>query len=466
MNVQSSGNISHTLAVFAAGLEGSQIPAEVRLRAQHHMLDAIGIAFASGRFDFARKMLAGTVALGGQGAVPVIGMATTLSPRDAAMMNGFLVHGLDFDDTHMGGIIHPTASIMPAVFSAAVMKGAKGADIITAYVVGMEAATRLAAVGRGAFHQVGFHPTGIIGIFGCVLAVGKLFGLTPAELAHAQGVAVSMAAGSMEFLEDGAWNKRLHPGWAAQAAITAVSLAQSGFVGITRPYEGRFGLFNAYMGKEVARADYSLATQGLGQTWELLNTAIKPYPTCHFVHACIDSALILRQQGLTADDIEKIEALVPADAIKTVCEPEANKKRPANSYDAQFSVPFLTAAAFVRGCVTLAELEEDALKDARILDLATRCSYRSDPDSPFPKAYSGELRVTTKSGKELRHREHINRGAADRPLSNAEIAEKFRGNAALAMSAGTISEVEGGVLALEQANDPSALVRILGASVH
>ncbi len=224
----------------------------------------------------------------------------------------------------------------------------------------------------------------------------------------------------------------LSPGWAAQAGMTAAAMAKEGFNGISRPFVGRFGLYNAYLGPLAEKADIALATDGLGTTWELLKTAIKPYPACHFTHANIDAALALRDKGATLDTIESIVALVPAEVIKTVCEPVANKQRPANSYDAQFSVPYLVATAFRNGRMTLAELEDSALSDPQTLDLAACVSYRADPDSAFPKAYSGELIVTLKDGTELRHREHINRGADERPLTNAEIVEKYDANAAVA----------------------------------
>jgi 2-methylcitrate dehydratase PrpD len=158
--------IAGTLAQFAHGLDFNAIPAEVRERAKHLMLDATGIAYASGGYDFAHKTLTAIAGLGGSGQVPVIGLPQRLSPRDAALVNGVLAHGLDFDDTHTGGIIHSTASLWPAVLSAAFWRGKSGADLVTAYVAGVEAATRLGAVGSGHFHQVGFHPTGMIGVFG------------------------------------------------------------------------------------------------------------------------------------------------------------------------------------------------------------------------------------------------------------------------------------------------------------
>lgn len=441
------------LAAFTAGLKLHDIPAPVQARAVHHVLDAVGIAHASSRYDFAHRTLTALRDLGGAGAVPVFGLPARLPPRDAAMMNGLLCHGLDFDDTHLGGVIHPTAAVFPAAFAAAMHASTSGEELLVAYVAGVEAATRIAAVAKGAFHAAGFHPTGVVNAFASALAAGRLFGLTERELVHAQGIALSMASGSLEFLEDGAWTKRIHPGWAAQAGLTAASLARQGFTGATRPYSGRYGLYNAYLGNVAAGLDLSAATAGLGETWELGETSIKPFPACHFTHACVDAALALRQ-CIEPAAILRIEALVPHQIIPVVCEPAANKRRPANAYDAQFSVPFLVAAAWMRGRLTLAELEPDALADPGILALAARVSHAADPDSPFPRSYSGELVVHLHDGTTRRHREEVNRGAPPRPLSNADIVAKYRGNAALALSPGAACRIEDAVLAL--ARHPAA----------
>ncbi len=443
--------IREALAAFVTELDHDDIPATVRRRALHHMLDAAGIAMASTRYDFAHKTLAGLSGIAGRGDVPVIGMPASLPPRDAATMNGFLCHGLDYDDTHVAAIVHPTASVFPAVLSAAAHVGASGRDMVTAYIAGVETAARIGMVAKSQFHQVGFHPTGMVGVFGCALAAGRLMGLNAKQLANAQGLAVSMAAGSMEFLEDGAWNKRFHPGWAAAAGITAAAVAKEGFVGISRPYDGRFGLFNAYLGcgprTELIAPD--LATAGLGEVWELLATAIKPFPTCHFTHGAIDAALALREEVGDHREIKAIKVLVPEGVHATICEPEANKKRPQNDYDAKFSTHFLVSAALVRGRLSLDELEPDVLRDPQILALAERLSYADDPDSPFPAAYSGEVIITMNDGRELRHREHVNRGAADRPLSNEDIIAKFRENAAMVVDARTMDRQLAAMLALD-----------------
>jgi 2-methylcitrate dehydratase PrpD len=305
----------------------------------------------------------------------------------------------------------------------------------------------------------------LIGAFACALAAGRLMGLGTNQLVMAQGLTLSAAAGSLEFLEDGAWNKRFHPGWAAVAGITAAALAEQGFVGAKRAYEGRFGLYASHLQDHFNPANLTFATAGLGEEWELLQVAVKPYPACHFVHASIDAALALRRDfKLDAGEVDRVCALVPAEVVKTVCEPLANKRRPVNSYDAQFSIPYAIAAALRHGRFTLAELEGDALADPEILDLADRVEYAIDPTSTFPRHYSGEVVVATRSGRTLRHREAINRGNGDRPLSEAAIVEKFHANAARRIAPERARRIEALLLTLDEAPDARAIADALGVS--
>ncbi|MEM7189716.1 MAG: MmgE/PrpD family protein [Pseudomonadota bacterium] len=467
MNMQSkveSQPITTALAEFALGLAHDDVPAEVRTRAHHTMLDAAGIALASTRYPFAHPVLAGLQAFDDIGTVPVFGMAARLSARDAATMNGFLCHGLDYDDTHIAGIVHATASLLPACLSAASMAGSSGREVITAYVVGIETATRLGMCARGAFHQAGFHPTGMIGIFGCVLAAGRLMGLNAKQLENAQGIAVSMASGSMEFLEDGASNKRFHPGWAASSALTACALAREGFKGATRPYDGRFGLYNIYGGKFADWFDFSGVAAEFGTRWELMNVAIKPYPTCHFTHASIDCALALRDRA-PIDKIARIDASVPQEVHKTICEPVANKRRPQNDYDAKFSTHFLVGTALKYGRLGLAELEPEFLADADVARLMELTECHPYGDGPFPAAYSGKVKITLTDGTVLEQDEPVNRGAADRPLSNAEIVAKYRENAAMWAGPDRVDAMQAAMLSLDDAPDAASALAVFSAAL-
>jgi len=442
--------IADALAGFAATLRPGNIPEAVRERARHLILDAVGIAHASTHYDFAHRSLSAAHELSGAGgATPVIALATRLTPRDAMLMNGVLIHGLDYDDTHAAGVIHATASTFPCALGTAALAGADGEALLAAYVVGMEVGARLASVAQGGFHQVGFHPTGLIGAFACTLLAGRLLGLNAAQLASAQGIALSMASGSMEFLQDGAWTKRMHPGWAAGAGLTAATMARHGFVGPKQVYEGRFGLFNSHLGPLAREGNLTLATAGLGEVWELAKVNVKPLPACHFTHACADAAVVLRDRhGLRPQQIRSVRALVPAEVVKTVCEPVATKKRPQNSYDAQFSIPYIVASALIRGRFGLAELDEAALRDEQTLALAAKVEYAVDPDSPFPKYYSGEVIVTLDDGRELRHREHVNRGGEERPITNADVVRKYEENMALVAAPARAAQVRELVLSI------------------
>jgi 2-methylcitrate dehydratase PrpD len=459
-------NIAQALAAFVHNLEFDAIPAAVRERAAYLMLDATGIALASTRWDFAHKSLSAVQGLAGSGGgrkCTVLGMPARLPLRDAVLLNGILVHGLDYDDTHVPGVIHATASAFPCALGVGEHLGLSGRAVLTAYVAGIETGARLGAVAKGAFHQIGFHPTGLIGAYACALLAGRLLGATPAQLHMAQGITLSTGAGSLEFLEDGSWSKRLHPGWAGVAGITGAALARQGFVGPQRPYEGRFGLFPSHLGPLAEGCDYALATAGLGETWELEQVAVKPFPICHFAHGCADAALALRREhGLRPEDIAEVRALVPREVIKTICEPVANKLRPVSDYDAKFSLPFIVAACLVRGRFGLAELEADALHDETILALAAKVRYEADPASPFPRAYSGELVLTTRDGRELRQREHINRGAAERPLANAEIEAKFLDNAQRAVSRERAGRIRDALLGLPDVADVREMAAVLG----
>ena len=453
-----SALVSEELARFAGTYATAAIPAAVTARARHLILDAAGIALASTGYDFAHRAMTAISGLAGGGDFAVIGMPARLPLRDAALINGILVHGLDFDDTHSGGVIHATASVLPTVLAVGTQQRASGREMLAAYVLGVEVAARLGAVAKGAFHQIGFHPTGLIGAFACALAAGRLMGLNEKQLVMAQGLTLSAGSGSLEFLEDGAWNKRFHPGWAAVSGITAAALARQGFVGAKRAYEGRFGLYASHLQSHFDPANLALATAGLGETWELQQVAVKPYPACHFVHACVDAAVTLtRDHNLDAREIEQVRALVPAEVVKTVCEPAANKRRPANSYDAQFSIPYTVATALRRGQFTLDELEDEALGDADTLALANRVHHEIDPATTFPRHYTGEVIVTLRGGRTLRHREAINRGNGERPLSEADIIAKFRSNAARAVSQARAQDIEASLLSLDQAGDVSTI---------
>lgn len=446
-----SSPIARKLARFAAELSYDAIPAPVRDRAKYHVLDAVGNALASTHYDFSRRILESLRALGEVGTSTVIGVPHKLPIRDAALMNGALIHGLDYDDTHMKAIVHPSASALPCALAVSEYKGVSGRDLLAAYILGVEVAARLGIAAKGGFHHVGFHPTGVVAHFSCALAAGHLMHLDAAQLAMAQGIVVSTAAATHEFRIVGGWNKRIHPGWAAAAGITAAALARGGFFAPDTAYEGKFGLYKTHLGALEAQVDYEGITAALGDRWEAAEVAIKPFPVCHFIHACADAALAVRSQAaLEAEDIRRVRVLIPKETIHIIAEPAAAKTRPDSSYQAKFSVQYSVAACLARGRLGLLELEDEARNDKQILSLAERVSVEADPDSQYPRYFSGGIVVDTQDGRVLSHYEPVNRGTGERKLKEHEIVDKFLENAELAVSRSIALQVRDAVLDMDR----------------
>jgi 2-methylcitrate dehydratase PrpD len=449
------------LGTFAASFDLSQVPDDVIAGAKLCILDAIGIAFASNTFDFAARTAAGITDLAGSGDHVVIGRRERLPLRDAALLNGVLIHGLDYDDTHPGSVVHATASALPVVLAEGQRRCVTGARALAAYVLAVEADARIGLHAGGWWQKAGFHPTGVVGVFGAALAAGYLQGQSPAQLATGQGLALSMASGSMEFLDDGTWTKRLHPGWAASSGLTAASLALHGFESPRQAFEGRFGLFNTYLAGRWPGTDRDLFA-GLGERWETASVAIKPYPVCHFNHACGDAALALQaEHGFTAAEVVSITARIHRNQMPVVCEPAAAKLCPQSDYDAKFSLPYFVAACLVRGRFGLQELEPASITDPNILALCAKVQCEHDEASAFPEYFSGQVEIQLRDGRCLERRERVNRGAAERPLSQQEIEDKFLANALLCVSSAQAQAVLLAVMNLEQADSLEPLCAAL-----
>jgi 2-methylcitrate dehydratase PrpD len=436
------------LARFAAELSWDDIPANVRDRAKLQILDALGTGLAASTYPYAAHALAGVRALGGDGICSVIGQREALSARDAALANGMLIHGLDFDDTHLASIIHATAASLPAALAVAETTNSSGRDMLVAYIAGMETAIRIGLAANGAFHHAGYHATAIASHFSSAIIAGKLMGLDAEALTMAQGIAGSSASGLQVFLEEGAWTKRFHPGWGAVAGITAAHLAQNGFVGPRRPYEGKFGLFDTHLQAHASEADMSQFVEGLGARWHLPDTAIKPYPICHFIHGCADAAIALSGE-IDASDIVAVEADVPEPTLPIVAEPAASKIAPKTDYEAKFSTQFVVAACLARGRFGLAELSDEALSDPELQDLSAKVTCKADPETAFPTYFSGGVSVTLRDGRTLSRHVRVNSGAGERALDVDGVSNKFRACAQLACDDAQIERIRDIVLDLE-----------------
>jgi len=438
---------AEALAEFAANLTWDSIPAEVRERAQLQILDTIGVGVAARSYPFAAKAIAGVKVLAGTGKCSVIGEPGGMSVRDAALANGMLLHGLDFDDTHLGAIIHASVASLPAALAVGEAVGASGQDMLVAYVAGMETAIRIGLAANGAFHHAGYHATAVASHFSSAIVAGKLMGLNVHELTMAQGVAGSSAAGLQVFLEEGAWTKRFHPGWGAVAGITAATMAQQGFVGPSRVYEGKFGLFETHFQDHINDTDIDQLDSGLGERWELAATAIKPYPVCHFIHGCADAAIEISRE-IDVGQIKAIEAFLPGPTMPIVAEPAAAKLTPKTDYEAKFSAQFVVATCLAKGCFGLAELRDECFSDAELLDLTAKVTCAADPDTSFPTYFSGGLVVHLDNGQKISRHVPVNSGAGDKMLDETGVSAKFRACAKMSIDDDQAERIREAVLAL------------------
>lgn len=430
-----AANIAEQLAEFAVSVNASELPRPVWDKSVHHIIDSIGIGFASHRFPFAAPGLAGIAAAGNPGSTSVVGCSLQLSPRDAAMANAYLMHGLDFDDTHPGSIVHPTVACLPTALALGESLDLTWGDVIAGYAAGMETCIRVGLAVKGGFHHAGFHATGLVSHFSAAVVAGKLLGLSAQDIVGAQGIAASTAAGVQVFLEDGAWTKRLHPGLGAAAGMTAAHLVQHGFAAPRRPYEGRFGFFETHMQTHIGDVDYPCIVAGLGRDWTLLDTAIKPYPVCHFIHGAAEAALQLHAQVPDVSRVTRIICELPRATLPIVAEPAAAKVVPRSDYEAKFSAQFVVAACLLKGRFGLAELEDEALADPATLALAQRVTCIEERDSNFPLHFSGAVTVELDSGETLTCRIPVNLGSGERALTRDDIVTKFHGTAGIALSA-------------------------------
>ncbi|MEW6641009.1 MAG: MmgE/PrpD family protein [Pseudomonadota bacterium] len=342
-------NETATLAAYVNNLTFDDIPAEVKARAKALTLDLLGSAVRARReADSTPSLLAmlATLALDGRGDATVFGDDRGYTPAVAALLNGALGHSLDFDDTHADSSLHPSAPVVPAAFAVGEMVGASGRDVLTAIVAGYEVCCRLGnALDPTSHYARGFHPTATAGTYGAAAAAGKLLGLSEQQLISAFGVSGSQAAGSLQFLVNGAWNKRFQVGAAAMNGVIAATLAKQNFVGASESVEGKHGLLVGY----TDHADAAKATAGLGTVYETMKIGVKPYPSCRYTHAAVDALIAMRREhNLTPDNVAKVEIGLHRNGI-TLTGDAATKRHPRSIVGGQFSMFFTGALALDQG---------------------------------------------------------------------------------------------------------------------
>lgn len=419
-------DITRKLVDFCQSVKRGDLPEEVIDRTKYLTLDFLGVASRGSMVESTKAMygLVEDLGLDPQGGV-IIGTGMRASYQYAALANGTSAHSLELDDVNNEASLHPGVAVFPAVFAACEMVGADGKKFIEGAVVGYEVTVRLGkALTPSAHYAQGFHPTGTCGVFGAAVAASKILGLDEGQMLNMMGIVGSQAAGSMEFLADGAWTKRMHPGWAAHSGIIAALLAKKGFKGPSTILEGRNGFLHAYS----ASSDPSEVLEGLAESYQILRTSIKPHACCRYKQAPIDGILrIMEQNRLKPDEVEKVTLGILKTGFPIIVRPEELKYNPRSVVDAQFSMPFGAAVAILHGKASLDEYTPDKMNSPQVKAMMDKITCVENPEleKVFPKQWPATVEILTREGKSYSAKVDYPKGDPENPLTWEELIEKF-----------------------------------------
>ena len=411
------GRLADNVAAFVAGSDFEKLPPEVVDAAKAAFLDCVGVALAGSAEESAR--ICGALARRESGAAEaaVIGQGFRTSATFAALCNGTSAHALDYDHSYLMG--QPTAGLIPAVLTMGEASGSSGRDVLAAYVAGFELVSRLARSMPQLSTHGHWHATSSFGTVGAAACCGRLAGLDAAGMRNALGIAASMASGMV-------WNfatmtKPLHAGLAAQNGVLAARLAGQGFTSSPAVLEEGKGLFDCFgRGLECDATPF----ESLGRTFDLaaIGVSVKPYPCGGLTHSAVDAVLELRQEGLRADQVDSMRVGVTSQVFDRIM-----NAPPANGIESKFSMPYILARVLADGALVLDTFTDDAAADPAIRRLAESIVMELDAGlvETADGARPADVTVRLKDGGELRRRVDHSRGRPEKPLTPAELREKF-----------------------------------------
>jgi 2-methylcitrate dehydratase PrpD len=412
--------VTKLFAQFVSSTTYRGLSSTVKSKLKELLLDYIGVASgAAVQSESSKPILTAILSLGAKGSNTVICKGRSFTAPYAALLNGAFGHSFDFDDTHLAGVLHPGVSVIPAALAEAETRQASGEELLTSLAVGYEVTCRLSLALVDKAYARGFHNTGTAGIFGAVAAIAKLRHL-PADIVEmAFGIAGSKAAGSMQYLENGSWNKRLHPGFAAHDAFLCVALAEAGVLGATKIMEGKFGFLHAYTTNE--NIDYAALTRKFGSEWAFMATALKPFPGCRMTHTAIEVAGNMCGKHVTVQEIEKVTVAIKPTMWNVVGVPLPNKIHPQNEVDAQFSIYYQTAVALIDGSNTGWQVYS-RMQDQDVHDLLDKITVVKDDSF---KGMETRLTVRWKNGREKTDTLEAPLGEHENPFSRQKVDAKY-----------------------------------------
>lgn len=404
--------VGERLGELVAASRWDALPQALRHEGKRSLLNFIGCALGVARTSPIEMAMRVLTPLSGAERVTVIGRAERLDPLGAAFINAVGGNLLDYDDTHLRTVIHPTAPVAPAALALAEQRGLSGAAMLHAFILGAEVECRIGNAVSPGHYARGWHITSTCGVFGSAVASATLLGLNAEQTWYALGIAASQSAGLVENLPSAA--KNISVGNAARNGLFAALLAEQGCTAAPAAIEGALGWARA-MGDDPMISD---VTEGLGERWELLNNTYKPYPCGIVMHAVIDACLALRRDhALTAAEIAEI--IVSGDQLLL----DRGDRSVTNERDARVSIHHCAAVAFLFGAAGLSEFSEQTVHHPAVAALRALTTVRLNADSPKGAA---SVTVRTSDGRTLTSTVLHARGSTEQPLANHEIEAKVR----------------------------------------
>lgn len=445
------------LAQCANEIHLGGFPGDALNTAKMALLDTVGVTLAGSREDCVRFVRKAT-GPSASGHATLFGDAATISPLDAALINGTAAHALDFDDCSntMGG--HPSAPIVPALFALAEREKASGASMLEAYVTGFEVETKIGRAVNFTHYEKGWHPTSTLGTFGAAAACARLLDLPTDRFATALAIVASMASGLKANF--GTMTKPYHVGHCARNGLLAALLASEGMTANAAALEEHQGFFNVYNGPGTFDADKLFAS--FASPFDLVEpgVAFKQHPCCASTHPALDALIrIMRENSLSADRIKSVRSWTHPRRLK-----HTNRPNPHSGLDAKFSVQYVLARAALEGVVRLEHFTDCAVKDPAVLAFMTRIDAAPHPDAIMDTTehFFADVRVTTFDGYVFDA--HVDRPLGrDRhhPLPPLALEQKFRDCAGLVLDREAVRGVEHAILNIEEQKDVSTIGRLM-----
>jgi len=455
------GEITQTLASFASNVSYEDLSPDVVDWAKYLCLDFAGVTLNGSQTDSAKAVVQALEDVGRAGPSAIVGTDKRVLPEYAAMANGTAFHSIEMDDVNNEASLHPGVVAFPTALAMADIMPVSGKEFISAVVTGYDVIVRLGRALKPKEHYGrGFHPTGTCGAFGAAAVAARLLGLQGDSYTHSLGIAGSQAAGSMEYLAQGAWTKRLHPGWSSHSGIWAALLARAGYTGPTTIIEGRDGFLNAYSGDP----DPSLVLKDLGDEYQITRTSIKPHACCRYNQGPIDCLLDVRQNHqFKPMDIEEVKVGVLSQGMRLVAQPEEAKRNPKSVVDMQFSMPFSAAVALTYGSASLDEYALGVPDRPEVRHSMDRVQCVTDPalDDQTPRLFPAWAEVRTSDGRTLRSELTYPKGDPENPVTWDEMREKFNTLSAPVISSRRQREIMYAIDSLDQMDDVRHLASLL-----